>query len=187
MGYRLIRYTDHMKMPNEEQIMEAAKILSRLKPGFLPLPLFLEVTRLTVTPIVEVVPLRMAGDQVQVLLVRRGGNDPNWPGMLHTPGTVVRATDESYASAINRIFRDELASVEFCEPVYVQSVLHKTNRGMEDAKVYFVEVISEPREGVFYDVKALPANTVDSQIKFIMEAVKSFIGIKSPATKSQPL
>jgi hypothetical protein len=97
--------------------------------------------------------------------------------MLHTPGTVVRPTDEegSYASAFDRILRDELASVELAgEPKYVASVLHKVKRGMEDAKVFFVEVNGKPSKGVFYDVKVLPENIVDTQVNFIQTAAKSF-------------
>lgn len=165
--------------PTPEEIATAAKTLSRLRPGFLPLSIFLETTRLTVSSIVEVVPLRKIGDSVQVLLTKRADDDPNWPGMFHTPGTVVRPTDEegSYASAFERILAGELASVELGgEPQYVNSVLHKVKRGMEDAKVFFVEVNGEPTTGTFHDVTALPENVVDTQIDFIQMAAEKFAG-----------
>jgi hypothetical protein len=47
----------------KEEINKIASSLKKLNPGFLPLPIFLEVTRLIVTPIVEIVPceqMRMA-------------------------------------------------------------------------------------------------------------------------------
>jgi hypothetical protein len=163
--------------PTSEEIAAAARTLSRLRPGFLPLPIFLETTRLTVSSIVEVVPLRKRGDSVQVLLTKRDDDDPNWPGMLHTPGTVVRPTDEegSYASAFGRILGGELASVELAgEPQYVNSILHKVKRGMEDAKVFFVEVNGEPTTGTFHDVTSLPENIVDTQIGFIQMAAEKF-------------
>jgi hypothetical protein len=163
--------------PTPEEIAIAAKILSRLKPGFLPLSLFLETARLTVSSIVEVVPLRKSGDSIQVLLTKRDDDDPNWPGMLHTPGTVVRPTDEegSYASAFGRILGDELASVELAgEPQHVDSILHKVKRGMEDAKVFFVEVTGEPIMGTFHDITALPENVVDTQIDMIHRAATKF-------------
>jgi len=163
--------------PTPEEIEVAARTLSKLRPGFLPLSIFLETTRLTVSSIVEVVPLRKNGDSVQVLLTKREDDDPNWPGMLHTPGTVVRPTDEegSYASAFGRILGGELASVELAgEPQYVDSVLHKVKRGMEDAKVFFVEVKGEPTTGEFHDVAALPDNVVDTQIDFIYRAAQKF-------------
>jgi hypothetical protein len=163
--------------PTPEEIATAARILSKLRPGLLPLPIFLETMRLTVSSIVEVVPLRKRGDSVQVLLTKRKDDDPNWPGMFHTPGTVVRPTDEegSYTSAFERILGGELASVELAgEPQYVGSVFHKVKRGMEDAKVFFVEVNGEPTTGTFHDVSALPDNVVDTQIDFIQMAAKKF-------------
>lgn len=163
--------------PTSEEIADAAKVLSRLRPGFLPLPIFLETARLTVSSIVEIVPLKKVGDSLHVLLIRRDDDDPNWPGMLHTPGTVVRPTDEegSYASAFERVLKGELASTELHgEPRYVTSVLHKARRGMEDAKVFVVEVKGEPKVGKLYDITALPGNIVDTQIEFIHEAAKKF-------------
>lgn len=163
--------------PTLEEITAAARVLSKLHPGLLPLPIFLETTRLTVSSIVEVVPLRKRGDSVEVLLTKRDSDDPNWPGMLHTPGTVVRPTDEegSYASAFERILGGELASVKLTgEPQYVDSVLHKVKRGMEDAKIFFVEVRGEPTTGAFYNVQALPENVVDTQIDFIHMAAQKF-------------
>lgn len=163
--------------PTTEEIAVAIQTLSKLRPGFLPLPIFLETTRLTVSSIVEIVPLRMKDKRVQVLLTKRDDDDPNWPGMLHTPGTVVRPTDEegSYTSAFERILGDELASVELAsEPRYVDSILHRQARGMEDAKVFFVVVAGEPTRGSFYDVANLPDNTVDTQVDFIQMAAKKF-------------
>ena len=164
--------------PTPEEIAAAARTLSKLRPGVLPLPIFLETTRLTVSSIVEVVPLRKVDDKVQVLLTKRDDDDPNWPGLLHTPGTVVRPTDEegNYNSAFGRIIEGELSSVQLSgEPQYVGSVLHKVARGMEDAKVFYVEVTGEPAQGVFYDVDALPENIVDTQIDFIHSAAKNFV------------
>ncbi len=163
--------------PTPEEIAAAAKTLSKLRPGILPLPIFLETTRLTVSSIVEVVPLRKVDGRVQVLLTQRENDDPNWPGMLHTPGTVVRPTDEEggYKSAFGRIIEGELSSVQLSgEPQYVGSVLHKVARGMEDAKVFYVEVAGEPTQGVFYDLDELPDNIVYTQVDFIRSAAKSF-------------
>lgn len=164
--------------PTPEEIAAAAKTLSKLRPGILPESIFLETTRLTVSSIVEIVPLRKIDNRVQVLLTQRDANDPNWPGMLHIPGTVVRPTDEegSYITAFSRIIEDELSSVQLSgEPQYVCSVLHKVARGMEDAKVFYIEVTGEPIQGVFYDVDALPDNIIDTQIDYIHSAVKNFV------------
>ena len=137
---------------------------------------------MTATPIVEVVPLRQKNDTAEVLLTRREDDDPNWPGMLHTPGTVVRASDApgSYNDAFRRILDTELKSVELAgEPQFVETILHDGNRGMEDAKIYYVEVVGEPTEGTFYDANNLPSDTVKSQIGFIQSAVSRFLSSRS--------
>ncbi len=80
--------------PSPEEIKQASDILARLDPGRLPLDIFIEVARLTVTPIIEVVPLRKNKDgKTEVLLTERDASDSIWAGMLHTPGTVIRAND----------------------------------------------------------------------------------------------
>jgi hypothetical protein len=159
-----------MEEPTESEIAEVVRILSRLEPGYLPLPLFLAIARLTATSVIEVVPLRVMNGNVQVLLTKRPDDDPNWPGMLHTPGTVVRSSDTEgdYSSAFKRILEDELASVELDgQPQFVTSLLHKVKRGMEDANVYYVVVKGSPTAGEFYDVDTLPENVVDTQIDMI--------------------
>lgn len=40
--------------------------LDNLEPGFLPFDLFQRITRLTVAPILEIVPLRKNGNQIEV-------------------------------------------------------------------------------------------------------------------------
>ncbi len=163
--------------PSDEEIATVATTLSKLQPGFLPLPIFLEVARLVTLPIVEIVPLRISGGKLQVLLIARDKDDPYYPDALHTPGTVIRATDEdgSYASAFTRILSDELGGVEIAgEPRYVESILHTEKRGQSSAVVFYVEVIGEPQEGTFYDVAQLPETIVDSQIDFIQAAAQKF-------------
>lgn len=162
--------------PSPEEIALATYVLSKFRPGYLPYPLFEEISRLTVNSVVEIVPLRKVDDKIQVLLTERDEDDPIYAGIVHTPGTVIRSTDQegSYQSAFERIFNDELASVETSEPQYLGSVFHQIKRGREDAKIFFVEVRGEPATGKFYDVDALPDNTMDSQIDFIRMAAKKF-------------
>jgi hypothetical protein len=161
----------------DEEITTAKDILAKLEPGFLPSDIFLEAARLVTLSVVEIVPLRMRQGTIEVLLTRREANDPHFPNMLHTPGTIVRPTDEegSNASAFHRILNNELASVELSgKPQYVQSVLHKSKRGMENAQIFFVEVIGKPVKGAFYRAEQLPDTIIDSQIGFIHAAVHAF-------------
>lgn len=163
--------------PTPEEVDSAAAVLQQLEPGFLPKPLFLEVTRLVVTPIVEVVPLRMTTAGPQVLLLQRPEDDPNWPGMLHTPGTVLRATDvdDGINGAFQRIFADELGVAPANPPQFVETVFHKVNRGSEIATVFSIDMgDADAPGGTWYDARALPETIVDTQIEFIRNAVTQF-------------
>jgi hypothetical protein len=160
----------------DEEIQQAAHILSKVEPGKLPLPIFLEVARLTVTPILEVVPIRIMNGKVEVLLIERDVSDPIWGGKLHTPGTVIRASDNEnyFADAFGRIL-NELANASIKgEPAFVNRVLHQVKRGRELAEIYYVEIDGESNEGKFYASDSLPAETVETQIMFIEQAVEKF-------------
>jgi len=167
--------------PSPEDLAKAVEVLSRLQPGKIPLEIFIEIARLTVLPIIEVVPVRLGTDgKPQVLLTERDASDPIWGGMLHTPGTVLRPSDagEGNTGAFGRILNDELNGVKVGEPVLVDSIFHKVKRGVEQAQVYYGEVYGEPTKGQFYDADSLPANVVDTQLDFIRNAVALFVANK---------
>lgn len=163
--------------PTPEEIETAAGILAKLQPGFLPYSIFMQFARIAVCCVVEVVPLRFADGKLQVLLLQRPADDPIFPNKLHSPGTIVRATDSegAYADAFQRLLDGELHDVALAgPPEYVTSVLHKSKRGMEDATVFFVEVIGQPTAGEFYDIDNLPDTLVNTQIGFIRAAALAF-------------
>lgn len=164
---------------NDAEVEKLVELLSKFKPGFLPYPVFEQVARIVALPIVEFVPLRLKDGKVEVLLIPRDNNDPHWSGMVHTPGTVIRATDlnseEGNYPAFKRIIHDELKDTSIGPPHYVGSILHESKRGVEQAQLYWVEVLGEPNIGVFYSVDALPDNLIKSQENFIKEASRNFI------------
>ncbi|MEO6760810.1 MAG: hypothetical protein ABI220_00320 [Candidatus Saccharimonadales bacterium] len=162
-----------------EQIAKVAAALGQLEPGFLPYPIFEQVARLVTLPVVEFIPLRKVGDAVEVLLIQRPADDPFWPGLLHTPGTIIRATDlhrpeSDNEQAFNRILHDELKDTEISQPHYVGSLFHKSKRGTEQAQLYWAEVTGEPLVGEFYPIDSLPSGLIDSQITFIRTAALNF-------------
>lgn len=162
---------------SEHEITQVSTLLAKLEPGFLPFAIFHQVTRLAAMPIVEVVPLRVsANGRIEVLLLLRETDDPVWPGQLHVPGTVVRATDTpgSFDAPLQRVLSKELTGTRTSEPHFVKSILHYSGRGMEVSQVYWVEVQSEPVEGVFYDAEDLPDTIVRSQLDFISDTIAHF-------------
>ena len=165
--------------PSQEEIELAASVLSRLRPGFLPKELFGEVTRLWTTSIVEVVPVRHGSDGSEVLLFERPADDPNWPGQLHTPGTVVRPTDVSDDGSIDkplqRIYESELGFQPEANPNFVGSLLHQVHRGTESATVLYLDLTDvETPAGTWHDARNLPVNLVETQRGFIDNAVSAF-------------
>jgi len=169
-------------MTNED-IQAIANQLKQLEPGFLPYPIFEQVARLVALPIVEFIPLRMGSAGVEVLLLARPDTDPFWPGMLHTPGTVVRATDVHKGKqddwrVFDRIYQDELKGTEASQPHYIGSMFHDSKRGAEQAQLYWIEVLGEPTVGKFYSVSELPEDLIDSQTAFIKQAAMDFRRVK---------
>mgnify|MGYP003595614565 CR=1 FL=1 len=158
---------------NEKQLLVA--LLQRLPEGFVPYEIFEQFARILALPIVEVVPVRSVNNSVQVLLLSRGPDDPIWPNQLHTPGTVVRATDERQPAAIHsRITQEELAGTQLGELHLASNILHRSKRGVEQAQIYWAEVTGEPKAGEFFDAKDLPQGLMDSQREFIARAVQNY-------------
>ena len=163
----------------DDDIIRTAELLKGLEPGFLPFPIFEQVARLVALPIVEFIPLRRHNDQTEVLLIARPDDDVLFPGLLHTPGTVVRATDIFREGGTDwvpfeRILHEELFDTEVGPPHFFGSQLHASKRGAEQAQLYWVEVLAAPKIGEFYAVDQLPTGLIESQLIFINEAVKHF-------------
>ncbi|MBI5466905.1 MAG: hypothetical protein HY975_01670 [Candidatus Kerfeldbacteria bacterium] len=160
---------------DESRVVE---FLHKLEPGKLPFNVFHAVAGITVTPIIEVVPLRRHNGTIEVLLFTREASDPVWGGLLHTPGTVVRASDRqgSFADAFDRILKGEMAGVSVIgQPTFVETRFHQVKRGRELAMVYWVTVAEAGHgRGSWYQVEALPATIVDTQREFIATAAAHF-------------
>src|SRR5580704_17304344 len=78
---------------DDNEVNQTTNLLKKLEPGFQPYPIFEQIARIVVLPIVELIPLRMHNGTLQVLLIQRAADDEYWPNLWHTPGTVVRSTD----------------------------------------------------------------------------------------------
>lgn len=168
--------------PSNVEIIDvemARRVLSKLKPGFLPLGIFLEVARLVPISTAEVVPIRKEADgQVSILMTKRDSKDPHWPNMWHTPGSVIRSTDTagSYKDAFARVLNDELNGIAHIgEPQYFgMDILRDTARGRENAALHYIEVTGETDRGQFFPVDALPEDMLEHQVPMIRQAVEAF-------------
>lgn len=160
--------------PREKEILSVVKTFSKFRPGHLPQDVFYEVARTTVTPVIEVVPLRRGVDaSVRALLFKRSASDKNWPDMHYIPGTIITAND-SLESALHRVLNGCLTNVETTDPIFVKNTMCATKRGVEIALVYFVEVKEEPLEGSLHDILCLPEKIIEGHKDFIGFAADKF-------------
>lgn len=161
-----------------EEISTVASLLSRLEPGFLPMPIFSQVVRLLVTPTVEMVPFRKTQEgKVEVFLIKRDDDDPNWPGKYHVPGSVIRATDAklSFQDAFDRIIQGEIKGITVLKgPIFVQHLFHQVKRGAEIPMIHWIEVNGDIPGGTYFDVDKLPENIVDHHPLIIRKALEHF-------------
>jgi hypothetical protein len=159
----------------DEDIAKVAALLKQLEPGFLPYDVFIQIARLSVLSIIELVPLRSNHGRIEVLLLERSPDDPIWPGKLHSPGTVVRPTDRSLpGEPVKRIISDELNGTKLSNQQFVKSLFYDTDRGKENASVFWAEVLGEPKAGKFYQLDNLPDNLITFQKDFIEAAAEKF-------------
>lgn len=159
---------------NEPVPASVIDYLNSFTPGFFPFELFQSITRLTVSPILELIPLRTINGKVEVLMLKRPLDDPHWPGMLHTPGTYIRPTDTEITlqSAFDRIVRGELELQIDVQTFFVQTIFHQVNRGMELGLVYGIDLsgINAFQKGDWFPVEDLPDTSVKTQHEMIKKA-----------------
>lgn len=149
--------------------------LSILKPGKLPLDIFNQVARLTVTPVVEIVSFyRKPDGSLYVFLLQRGPDDPLWANMYHVPGAIVSATDRpgSFLDTLQRISASKLAEYESSEPIFIDVQLCKVTRGMEVAIIYTTDLAVAPPEKSLFDPLKLPSGMIEGQEGFIKAAFR---------------
>ncbi|MDD5294965.1 MAG: hypothetical protein PHP21_03550 [Patescibacteria group bacterium] len=163
---------------NKDDIEIIRKKMAQLKPGILPLPIFLEVSRLCVLSTIEIVPNRLEkNNSLQVLLIKRKEDDSNWPDMFHAPGTVVRETDRegNFKDAIKRILTDELKNVKIeIGPIFVKPVFRNLGRGKEMTLMHWAIAKGSCPLGKYFNIDSLPGNVIKKQVKDIKMAVSHF-------------
>jgi hypothetical protein len=146
-------------------------LLQNSIPGNLSPEVFEAVARVAVYPAVEFIPLRKNYNKVEVLLFQRPSEDIIWPSMWHTPGTILRPTDETYEDAFTRLMEDELQGTETSLPIFIGAELSKNHRGRCVLLEHLVIVEGEPRAGTFFSVDNLPKDFIADQLPSLNRAV----------------
>src|SRR4051794_11974822 len=110
-------------MGHDDDHQQLCRSLAELSPGVLPRDVFHAIARLMVTTTFVVVPLIERQGRVMALLHERGADDVSYPSMLNTPGTVIRATDDTLDATYKRLVSTELPDVPITAgPVFVGNV-----------------------------------------------------------------
>jgi hypothetical protein len=126
--------------------------------------------------IIELVPLRTAGGHTEVLLTQREADDPLWPSQWHTPGNVIRPTDDAdtHKDTFSRLFAEELDGAKPAGlPVYVGTMHMNIERGYNNAMIYWTELAHAP-VGRWFDVRKLPETYMKLQRPFLDAAVAHY-------------
>lgn len=167
----------HKLSPSQDDITNA---LSILEPGKLPLNIFNQIARLTVTPVVEVVPFyRKPDNSLCVFLLQRSPDDPLWANMYHVPGAVVSATDSpgSFLDTLGRISTNKLANYKPSDPMFIDVQLCEVARGMEVAIIYTTQLTTSPSDSSLFDPLKLPSNMIEGQAEFVKAAFQKIAKI----------
>lgn len=160
---------------SSEEIVLLVDLIGRCEPGNLPSQVFESVARISVYTAVEFVLFRKINHSIETLLFPRSKNDPVWPGMLHTPGTVLRPTDNSFQDAIDRLLNDELVGLRVSKPHLVGTYFNQNARGSGIGVEYWLEVANNAGIGSFHNVKSLPDNFIPEQKQLLSRALESYL------------
>lgn len=161
-----------------DDIRSLSNLLSKIEPGILPFEIFQHLVRLMTTVTVAVVPLYYnSNKKLQVLLTKRDATDIYYPNMYHPIGTILRPTDVTIASAIDRLLTTELQLQNPAikrSPVFVNYVFDKIPRGSEVSLIHWFELSEKPTYGELFSVDVLPDNIIQNDIPRIKMAVDHF-------------
>lgn len=162
---------------NSEEVKQTQELLSKLEPGILPEPIFYEFARLSVSGIFELVPLRnnLAGE-VEVLVLNRKVDDPHWPGMLHTPGTMLRPTDsDDFSTALERVFGEINRNYRDYTINKIDTMFHTVNRGKELSIIFATEIVDTRESDIWIHINDIYTKIVSTQISFVKTAAEKFM------------
>jgi hypothetical protein len=171
--------TDGLTAAEDEVLTQ---LLSKFAGGRISTPVFTELARITPQPIVELVIMRERDGVLETLLIPRPKDDIMWPGMYHTPGSALRASDfhrednEPLNGAFERIITGELQANLVDTPQFAGNFRRMTARGPEFGVAYLAEVEenSQPTPGhIWYPVEKLAENSqfIQHQLGHVKMAV----------------
>lgn len=164
--------TDGLTLKEDQKLSE---LLSKWKGGRLSTPVFTEIARIQPQPIVEVVVLRENNGIVETLLIPRPKDDIVWPEMLHSPGCAIRSSDferkdnNPLNGAFERLQNKEINSQFKYQPIFVDRLYRKVDRGNEVAEIFFTEL---PESSNQENYNWYPVDKLDQNPKMIQHQIE---------------
>ncbi|OGE79935.1 MAG: hypothetical protein A2826_00085 [Candidatus Doudnabacteria bacterium RIFCSPHIGHO2_01_FULL_43_23] len=126
----------------------------------------------------ETVFIKKIGGVLFVLLPDRNANDPNWAGLPHSPGSMLRGTDtkgkniDGFADPISRACREIGVDPKQVTIGFADFITQQTARGPELGMVFACTTSQEPKKGAWYPINCLPGSIILHHIAIIEIAKK---------------
>lgn len=134
------------------------------KTGLLPINYWHAIIKMTPVAAIELIVLRGAGADQEILLLRRSSTDPIWPNQLHFPGTVIRNGD-SLEKALDRDAKEIGLDQFSCPPQFFGFDICPSERNYVVSLCYVLEAGDfTPIIGEFHSLNALPSDMMQYQI-----------------------
>ena len=145
-------------------------LLQKVTAGYLAQPVFQEMLRINCLPSYEVVPIV----KDKVALLRRPHDDPFWPDMLHTPGTIVRSTD-NMGTVKKRVLTGELGVSQDLEPTFAGNLFNTCVRGTNLAMVHWLDLDTSPKDAVLVSHEELNDAIIPDQRQIANLAYNNYL------------
>lgn len=185
--------TEGLTIKEDQQLTE---LLKKWSGGQISTPVFTEMARIIPQSVVELTVFRKNNGVLETLIIPRPENDIVWPGMTHTPGTAMRATDfktegkNPLEAAIDRIKNRELHCEFAYTPIYGGNFRRLVERGAEIGEAYFTELSNKSMESHFqwYPVDKLSENPnfIQHQVGHIKTAAEAYKNWKNSQRTNLP-
>lgn len=150
---------------------EIAKAENSFEPGRVPEAIWYEHLRLNAVVTVEITPYKIVNGKIMVYMEMRPQTDRYYPGLYHTPGTMVNGNDISLEMAIDRVKSKEIGTFITGDVEQIAAYFRKTPRGNEGVFQYLLQVYEGGNTENWFDVEDLPQNTIPAHKEMIALSV----------------
>ncbi|PIQ67645.1 hypothetical protein COY25_04475 [Candidatus Uhrbacteria bacterium CG_4_10_14_0_2_um_filter_41_7] len=147
-----------------EEIIDNLVEFATLHPGHIvPQAYFQMLARIVPQCSIELMILKKIEDEVQIFLIQRPENDPEWPNKWHFPGCIMRF-DDTEKTMLDRLLNDELQNSNLKPNLaFTYVTTSKTRRRGPCMHLVHIEKVvpnTEFETGQFYNINKLPEKTI---------------------------